>query len=168
MKETFTGHDPTLPPGTPVEPVMVTIVIENAERRTTISGLQGTVDFELDWYDPATDPDALGFSSWISVRPRILQSATLSVTNIQHDGQYEWLRLQVEEPTGYGLFVPLSPTSGKLQCTVCGRSGWPGVGPTHWSAACRKGHPYECDACGRKFPTKGSFAAHLRRHGGAS
>ena len=60
------------------------------------------------------------------------------------------------------LFTPVP--SGKIQCTICGRRGWPGYGPRHWTNKCRAGHPYECPVCKRRFATRHAIGTHSRAH----
>lgn len=63
------------------------------------------------------------------------------------------------------LFVPTGGHSGKVRCTVCGRTGYPtGDHRRGWQWKCRQGHPHVC-SCGRPFPTRQGIATHIRKTG---
>lgn len=54
----------------------------------------------------------------------------------------------------------LKPNSQKVQCRICGRSGYMGGS---WMNACRKPHDFACDDCPKAYPSKQALAAHRRK-----
>jgi hypothetical protein len=70
---------------------------------------------------------------------------------------YEQLRQGAAAALASGRFR-YRQYSARVQCTYCGRSGWP---TGWWAEACLLGHPYVC-ACGRVFATRQGLASHRR------
>lgn len=58
--------------------------------------------------------------------------------------------------------------SGKVRCTVCGRTGWGSLDPRpsrwdrSWQQTCLAGHPHRC-VCGRRFANLSAIATHVRK-----
>jgi hypothetical protein len=45
----------------------------------------------------------------------------------------------------------------KIECETCLRAGYP---HGTWLYDCKRGHPFGCDICGRRFSNKASAAGH--------
>lgn len=53
--------------------------------------------------------------------------------------------------------------SGKLECRICGRSGYAGG---RWMNTCRQPHDFTCNLCPKAYPTKQALGTHWwKAHG---